>query len=147
MFGFLKKCLLQFRGASIGNDCTFYPSLWITPARNLVIGDQVNISYGVIITTAGGVRIGDRTMVGYRSQILSSNHVVKKGIPGVYGTGKEYKAVVIGDDVWIGAACIILPGVTIGAGSVIAAGSVVTKDVDENTLVGGNPAKLLKYLR
>ena len=143
---FLKKCLLQMMGATIGRRVNFYPGIWVTPARNLVIGDDVNISMGVIITTAGGVTVGARTMIGYRSQILSSNHVIKTGVRGVSQTGKSLKSVVIGEDVWIGANCIITAGVKIGSGSVVAAGSVVVKDVAEDTLVGGVPAKPIKSL-
>ena len=57
----------------------------------------------------------------------------------------EAKEVVIGDDVWIGGRVIILPGVKIGSGAVIGAGAVVTKDVPDRAVVGGNPAKIIKY--
>lgn len=88
--------------------------------------------------------IGDRTLVGYRTQILSGNHIVPVRPEWIYGAGHEFKSVVIGSDVWIGAGCTVLPGVTIGTGAVVAAGSVVTKDVDEYCIVGGVPARLIK---
>ena len=62
----------------------------------------------------------------------------------IFGSGHEKKKVVIGDDVWIGANAVILPGVTIGEGSVIAAGSIVNKDVEPFSIVGGVPAKVIK---
>lgn len=143
----IKSLLLRFRGATVGRRVNYYPGVWITPARNLVIGDDVNISLGVIITTAGGVQIGDRTMIGYRTQILSSNHIVGSVKQGVFDTGKSYKDVIIGKDVWIGGSCVILPGIRILDGAVIGAGSVITKDVQERCMVAGVPAKMIKNLR
>ena len=142
----IKSTLLRTRGAVIGRNVNYYPGAWITPARNLEIADDVNISLGVIVTTAGGVSIGARTMIGYRTQILSSNHRIEAGQTGVHGTGKNFGKVVIGSDVWIGGGCVILPGVSIGDGSVVAAGSVVTKDVPSKTLVGGVPARKIRKL-
>lgn len=142
----IKSALLRSRGAVVGDDVNYYPGVWITPARNLEIGSNVNISLGVIITTAGGVKIGDRTMLGYRTQILSSNHTIDAEAEGVHGTGKTYHEVSIGKDVWIGGACVILPGVNIGDGAVVAAGSVVTKDVEKRSMVAGVPARQIKKL-
>lgn len=114
------------------------------PGKNLNVGDEVDFALGVLVTTGGGVNIGDRTLIGYHTQIFSSNHVIPPGKERIFGAGHEHKPVKIGRDVWIGANCIILPGVTVGDGAVVAAGSVITKPVDPFTIVGGNPAKLLK---
>lgn len=137
--GFLRAC-----GARVGRRCIFYPGVWIMPGKNLNVGDEVDFALGVLVTTGGGVNIGDRTLIGYHTQIFSSNHVIPPGKERIFGAGHEHKPVKIGRDVWIGANCIILPGVTVGDGAVVAAGSVITKPVDPFTIVGGNPAKLLK---
>ena len=131
-------------GAKIGTGVVIYPGVWICPGRKLIIEDGVDLAKDVLITTSGGVFIGKRTLVGYRTQILSANHEIPKvGLPFPI-SGDVYKPIHISDDVWIGANCIIAAGVTIGTGAVVAAGSVVTKDVPPNAIVGGVPAKLIR---
>jgi acetyltransferase-like isoleucine patch superfamily enzyme len=97
------------------------------------------------IEASGGVEIGRYFHTGRGLTIYSTNHKYEKAESIPYG--KEYIAgpVVIKDFVWCGANVIIVPGVTIGEGSVIGAGSVVTKDVPDGAVVGGNPAKVIKY--
>jgi len=141
---YLKKKFLELNGAVIGKNVTFYPGVWIAPGRNLVVGNDVDFALGVLVTTSGGVTIGDRTLIGYRSQILSSNHRIPEKCGRIFGSGHIHKKVKIGNDVWIGANAIVLPGVTIGEGAVVAAGSVVTKDIEPYTIVAGNPARLIK---
>ena len=144
IFNLLKSSFLKLSGAKIGNRVVFYPRLWIISGRNLRLGDDVDLATGVLITTDGGVTIGARTLIGYRSQILSSNHVVPPDKGQIFGSGHVKSAVSIGKDVWIGANCIILPGITIGEGAVIGAGSVVTKNVKPYVISAGNPAKEIK---
>lgn len=141
----LKALLLKAMGAKVGKNITIYPSVWITPGRNLQIGNNVDIALGVIITTTGGVFIGDRTLIGYRTQILSSNHSIPKIGKSIFDAGHDHKPIYIAEDVWIGANCVITAGVTIGKGAIVAAGAVVTKNVPENSIVGGIPAKVIKY--
>lgn len=143
-FGWFKKYFLKLQGAVVGNHITFYPGIRLSPGRNLILGNKVDLAWGVLITTRGGVEIGDRTLIGYNTQIFSANHAVPGKRRKVFNAGHMFGPVVIGPDVWIGAGCIILPGVTIGEGAVIAAGAVVTKDVAPFTVVGGIPAKLIK---
>lgn len=144
LFIFFKKTLLQLMGAKIGNGVVIYPGVWITPGRNLCIEDKVDLAKDVIITTTGGVKIGERTLVGYRTQILSANHDIPPIGQPFPISGDVYGEIIIKNDVWIGANCIITAGVTIGEGAVVAGGSVVTKDVPENAIVGGVPAKIIK---
>ena len=122
----------------------FYPGVWIAPGRGLVLGDDVDLALGVLITTSGGVIIGDRTLIGYRAQIISANHRVPEARGRIFGSGHERAPVVIGEDVWIGGNSMIMPGVTVGDGAVVAAGSVVTADVEPFAIVGGVPAKKIK---
>ena len=140
----LKASFLRMNGAVIGKRVVFYPRVWISPARSLSIGDDVDLALDVVITTSGGVRIGDRTLVGYRTQILSANHTIPSEHGRACEAGHDKKPVVIGCDVWIGANCIILPGTTIGDGAVIGAGSVVTKPVEPFCVVAGVPARLIR---
>lgn len=131
-------------GAKFGKSVVIYPGVWISPGRNLVVGDHVDLAKDVLITTSGGVSIGDRALIGYRTQIISSNHSIPPIGQPFPISGDEHAPVKIEKDVWIGANCIITPGVTIGEGAVVAGGSVVTKDVPANAIVGGVPAKLIK---
>lgn len=144
MLNSIKSYCLRSVGAKIGKRVVFYPGVWIMTGRNLSLGDDVDLALGVIITTDGGVSIGDRTLVGYRTQILSSNHVVPDVSRRIFDAGHVRIRVAVGADVWIGASCVILPGVSIGDGAVIAAGSVVTKDVPPHAIVGGVPAKVIR---
>ena len=140
----LKILILRPMGAKFGKGVVIYPGVWIAPGRNLVVEDDVDLAKDVLITTSGGVYIGKRVLIGYRTQILSANHSIPPIGEPFPVSGDVLAKVVIQNDVWIGANCIITPGVTIGEGAVIAAGSVVTKDVAPNSIVGGVPAKLIR---
>ncbi len=145
LLNYLKACYLSvFFGARVGRRVVFYPGIWIFTGRRLVVGDDVDFAYGVLVTSDGGVTIGDRTLIGYGARILSSNHRIPERPLRIFDSGHEKAPVVIGPDVWIGANAIVLPGVTIGEGAVVAAGSVVTKDVPAWTIVGGVPAKAIR---
>lgn len=124
--------------------------------KNLTIGKRVRCSTRVIIGNHSGigensrlqgkVSIGNDVMMGPDCYIYTNNHNFSNlEVPMSEQGYSGEKEVVIGNDVWIGGRVIILPGVHIGNGAVIGAGSVVTKDVDDYAVVGGNPAKLLKY--
>lgn len=141
----IKAGFLRLNGASIGRRVTFYPGVWIAPGRNLVVGDDVDLAGGVMIGTAGGVSIGNRTLIGFRTIIITGNHRIPSACKRIFEAGIERRPVVIGEDVWIGANVIVLPGRKIGSGAVVGAGSVVTKDVEPFTIVAGNPAKLVRH--
>jgi len=96
-----------------------------------------------IIGSGAEVTIGNDVLMGPQVLIYPLNHRIALGIP-MRLQPFDCKPVVIGNDVWIGARCIILPGVTIGDGAVVAAGAVVTKDVPRNAVVGGVPASVRK---
>ena len=144
LFNFFKSTLIRVCGGEAAKRVVYYPGVWICPAKNIKIGNDVDLALDVLITTSGGVIIGDRTLVGYRTQILSSNHCVPKNNGRIFGAGHTAAQVNIGSDVWIGASCIILPGVNIGEGAIVAAGSVVTKNVPPFTYVAGTPARVIK---
>jgi acetyltransferase-like isoleucine patch superfamily enzyme len=141
---FLKKRFLVMMGARIGKRVVMYPGVWIAPGRNLVVEDDVDLSKDVLITTMGGVFIGERALIGYRTQILSANHEIPPIGERITVSGDKYAKVTIGKDAWIGANCVILPGATIGEGAIVGAGSVVSKDVAPYSIVGGVPAKLIR---
>ena len=112
-------------------------------SSEISLGDNSGIGVNALVSSY--VTIGKDVMMGPDCIILTSNHgFERKDIPMWKQSSSEPRPVVIGDDVWIGARVIILPGVHVGNGSVIGAGSVVTKDVEPGSIVGGNPAKLIR---
>jgi acetyltransferase-like isoleucine patch superfamily enzyme len=148
----LKTLILRVHGMKVGKRVEFYPGVLISTGKeaSLSIGDDVDLAWGVLITTKGGVSIGDRTWIGYRTMILSSNHGIPSERMPIFQSSTETiipdvpKPVTIRNDVWIGCGVIILPGVTIGEGAVVAAGSVVTRDVEAFSIVGGCPARMIR---
>lgn len=109
----------------------------------LELGDNSSIGDNCYIQ--GNVRIGKDVMMGPQVMIIAENHNFDDiNIP-MNLQGSNHKGIVIGDNVWLGARTIILDGVNIANGTVIAAGSIVTKDItEENSIYGGNPAKFIK---
>jgi len=105
------------------------------------IGNNVSINAYVFINGAGGLVIGDNVRIGAHSSIIASNHVFSERSKPICEQGISAKGVVIKDDVWIGTGARILDGVTLGQGSIIAAGAIVNKDVSAYSVVGGVPAR------
>lgn len=114
----------------------------------LRIGSHSVISSGVNIRAAGGaVAIGDGSAVGQHTVLVAANHAIDRGLPYLHGAWDETRTGIrIGDNVWIGAQCVVLPGVTIGDHAVVAAGSVVVRDVPSGELWGGVPARKIRSL-
>ena len=126
------------RGAMLNKGCSFVAIDGIT------IGDWVYIGPGARMSGSGGLVIGNNIAIGPDVTILTSSHRYgdEEWIP--FGPDVDRKAVAIEDHVWIGCRVVILPGVTVGEGAVVAAGSVVTKDVPSCAVVAGNPAAVIK---
>lgn len=111
--------------------------------RNVTIGDGSGI--GKHCSLHGPVALGNDVMMGPEVLIMTRNHhFARTDIPMCQQGDTAPEPVVIEDDVWIGARAIILPGVTIGRGSIVAAGAVVTRSIEAYSIAGGNPAKLIK---
>ncbi len=135
-------CARQFL-SYVGSNVNIEKGAMITSLME--IGD--NSGVGINATLHGRVIIGKNVMMGPEVIVYTRNHRIDRiDIPMCMQGFAEEKPVYIGDDVWIGGRVIILPGVKIGSGAVLGAGAVVTKDVPEYAVVGGNPAKIL-YMR
>ena len=111
---------------------------------NISIGDNVYFNRNVFITARDPVTIGNDVLIGPNVVINTGNHTFSDRDVPIVKQGHTSERITIGDDVWIAANAIILKGVTVGKGAVIAAGAVVNKDVAPYTLVGGVPAKKIK---
>ena len=116
----------------------------ITHGAGVTLGENVNFN-GMTIHGRGGVEIGDNFHSGEGCTIISANHDFDHDDAIPYGHSYVGKRVVIEDNVWLGLNAIVLPGVRIGEGAIVGAGAVVTRDVERCAVVGGNPARVLKY--
>lgn len=142
---FKRKALLHLltRG-QLGPDCYIEPPFNCDYGCNITLGKGVYMNFNCVILDVGYVSIGDNTFLAPGVQIFGAAHPIN---PLIRSKGVEFgMPVKIGKDVWIGGGAIICPGVTIGDGVTIGAGSVVTKNVPAYTIVGGNPAKILRVL-
>lgn len=134
-----------YRQFSLGKQSVIESFCCINNAvGDVVIGNHTRI--GIHCTVIGPVYIGSHVNLAQGITVTALNHNFEDISKCIDEQGISTKPVTISDDVWIGANAVILPGVTIGRHSVIAAGAVVTKDVPDNTLVGGVPAKVIKSL-
>jgi maltose O-acetyltransferase len=129
----------------IGKRVDVMNGVKIMSPQNVTIGHDVLLNEGVKIGGQKGVTIGNFVMISYNVNIVSENHAYKNSLLPMKKQGYYGGAIVIGDDVWIGANAVILPGVIIGRGAIVGANAVVSKNVDPYSIVGGVPAKHIKY--
>ena len=131
--------LLRIFGMKDDGKVSFYPSAKIWAPWNLELGSYVAIDDEANLYSAAKIKIGTKVAISREAFICTASHdITKPNRPLITAP------ITICDGVWIGARAIVLPGVTIGEGVVVAAGAVVTKDVEPWTVVGGNPAKVIK---
>lgn len=112
----------------------------------MLIGNGVNCNSGVVICAdcGGKVEIGNDVLLGPDVVIRASNHRFERRDIPIRRQGHSAGTIVLEEDVWLGAKVVVLPNVLIGKGAIVAAGSVVNKNVEPYTMVGGIPAKLIK---
>lgn len=139
--GEILKILSEIVGEELENVTVFTP-IYINYGKHLNIGKNVFINFDCTFLTLGGITIEDDVLIGPKVSLITENHPLtpqhRKGLIG--------KSIHIKKNAWIGASATILPGVTIGENAVVAAGAVVSKDVPDNVLAGGIPAKIIKTI-
>lgn len=131
----LRIIALRVWGATIGAGCAIHHGLQVRAARRLVLGADCFIAEDVTLDGRGGLSVGSHVSINSGAQIWTAQHDIRSP-----EFAYESAPVRIGDRAWINARSIILPGVSVGEGAVVAAGAVVTKDVAAWTVVGGVPA-------
>ena len=143
VFRMAENAVLEIGDHSVIDDGVHF---YLTkPNPKVVIGKHFGIGYGSIIACKSTLTIGDYTRIATGVIIRDNTHDYKKGKL-LLETEAIISPVTIGENVWIGDRAMIFPGVTIGDGSVISANSVVTKDVKPNTVVAGQPARLINIV-
>lgn len=135
----IRLLFYKILGAKVGSDSGFSRRVEISYPKGLCVGNHVSVGWFALLDARGGIEIGDNVNISSYTKIITGSHDIDD---------KEFTAdflpVKIENYVWIGTGAIILQGVTIGEGSVIAAGAVVTKDIPPYEVWGGVPAKYIR---
>jgi len=127
-----------------GKDINLQPPFYCDYGYNISLGDQVYFNFSCVLLDVMPIKIGSRTLIGPNVQIYTASHPMNFK---ERATGLEFaKPISIGEDVWIGGAAVICPGVKIGDRTVIGAGSVVTKDIPSDVFAVGNPCQVIREL-
>lgn len=138
-----KEALIRELFGSVGEGVSLEDNFHCDLGYNIHVGDNFYAGYNCTILDMAEVRIGHNCLLGPNVGIYTASHSIEP--LDRYKTGYGL-SILLGDNVWVGGSSVILAGVRIGDNSIVAAGSVVTKDVPPNTIVGGNPARILKSI-
>ncbi len=138
----VREFLSEIIGTKIDDSTTVFPPFHINFGKFISIGKNVFINHACSFLDMGGITIEDEVLIGPKVNLITENHPTDPNDRRALIT----KPILIKRKAWIGAGAIILPGVTVGENSIIAAGAVVSKDVPDNVIVGGIPAKFIKSI-
>lgn len=138
----IKKRLSELINSKVDDSTRVFIPFHTNFGQHISIGKNVFINHGCTFLDLGGIRIEDDVLIGPKVSLITENHPVNPSDR----KSLNLSAIHIKKNVWLGAASTILPGVTVGENSIVAAGAVVTKDVPKNTVVAGVPAKEIKKI-
>jgi acetyltransferase-like isoleucine patch superfamily enzyme len=136
----VRALLSELTGREVDASVTLFPPFYSEFGKNLTLGKDVFINLNCTFQDTGGITIGDGTLIGHGSTLTTLNHSVDPD----RRADMTPAPIVIGRKVWLGASVTVVPGVSIGDGSIVGAGAVVTRDVPANAIVAGIPAKLIR---
>jgi acetyltransferase-like isoleucine patch superfamily enzyme len=139
----IREAFEELIGKPVGESFYLIPPFYADYGLNITVGRAVFIGHECAFTGHAAINIADQVMIAHKVNLVTAGHPVEPGKRRSYITADP---ITIETNVWIGAAATILPGVTIGVDSVVAAGAVVTHDVAPATLVAGVPAKVIRTL-
>jgi len=141
----LKFRALRSLGAQLEWPVHIDRGVWIASPQNLRAGPGLVLARGTVMTCAGGIEIGSGCLFGYYSFVCSANHTVPTFIDEpIYSIGHDLAPVRIGDNCWVGAHACVLPGVILGDGCVVGAGTVVPNSAPEGALLVGASARVVR---
>ncbi len=138
----IREIMGRLTGKEIDPTFRLFPPFYTDFGKNITLGRDVFINSGCHFQDQGGIEIGDGALIGHNVVLATINHELDPAM----NRKNHYAPIRIGAHVWIGSNATVLPGVSIGEWSVIAAGAVVTKDVSPMTVVGGVPARIIKKI-
>ncbi|UPQ85122.1 sugar O-acetyltransferase [Ignavigranum ruoffiae] len=138
----IRELMSQLTGSKIDQSFSMFPPFYTDCGKHIKIGKNVFINTACMFQDQGGIEIGDGVLIGHNVMMATLNH----SMSAKNRANMIPKPIKIGNNVWIGAKATICPGVEIGEGAVIAAGAVVTRNVEKHTVVGGVPARLIKRI-
>ena len=138
----IRDLLSQITGSEIDESTAVFTPLYINYGKHTKIGKNVFINFDCVFLDLGGITIEDNVLIAPKVSLLSEGHDLSPESRQSLVPAPVH----IKRNAWIGANATILPGVTVGENSVVAAGAVVNKDVPDNTIVGGIPAKVIKTI-
>lgn len=139
----IQKAFEELIGKPVGDSFVLVPPFYADYGLNITVGRAVFIGHECAFSGHAAIDIADQVMIAHKVNLITAGHPVEPDRRRDYITAEPIS---VERNVWIGAAATILPGVTIGADAVVAAGAVVTRDVRPATLVAGVPATLVKHL-
>jgi len=139
----IRALFSELTGRKVDDSFRLIPPFYTAYGLEIRVGNRVFINQNCTLYDLAEISIGDDVMIGPNVSIITEGHPVAPSQRRAYVVGKP---IVIEKNVWIAAGATIVGGVTVGENSVVAAGSVVTKDVPPNTLVGGNPARVIRSI-
>jgi acetyltransferase-like isoleucine patch superfamily enzyme len=130
----------------IGQNCSIQPYAYVsTNGGSIDIGDNCSVNPFCVLYGGGRLKIGNNVSIATGVTIVPQSHKVLPGLVPSFNTGTIRQPITIEDNVWLGAKSIILGGVTVGMGAIVAAGAVVVSDVPKGAYVGGVPARIIKF--
>ncbi len=140
----LRRRLLEQLLGAVGEDTEIRPPLHVDYGTSIRVGARCFANFGLVALDVAAITIGDDVQIGPNVQLLTPTHPVEPGPRREKWEAAE--PITIGDNVWLGGGVVVLPGVTIGADTVVGAGSVVTRDLPAGVVAVGNPARVVRTL-
>lgn len=138
----IRERLSELIGNPVDSSTMVFIPFYTNFGRHIKLGKNVFVNHACTFLDLGGITIEDDVQIGPKVNLITENHPLAP----LNRKSLDLGSILIKRNAWLGAACTILPGVTVGENSVVAAGAIVTKDVPDNTVVAGIPAKVVKHL-
>jgi maltose O-acetyltransferase len=138
-----RRLLAELLGA-VGEGTVIRSPLYVDYGRHISVGARTFANFGLVALDVAAITIGDDVQIGPNVQLLTPTHPVEPGPR--RDKWEAAKPITIGDNVWLGGGVIVLPGVTIGANTVVGAGAVVSRDLPADVVAVGNPARVVRHL-